>query len=84
MQYFIVDEYATEDNKGVYDSESSESISSVSLPHHQASQTIEKDLIMVKILIFYRYHLVTIVFLSINLAFPSFALGSHASPCLCF
>lgn len=49
-EYFIVDEYATEDNKGVYDSESSESISSVSLPHHQASQTIEKDLIMVHML----------------------------------
>lgn len=49
MKYFIVDEYTTEDNKDMSDSESTESLSSVS-PHHQASQTIEKDLIMVHML----------------------------------
>lgn len=43
----MVDDYTTEDSKGISDSESTESLSSVSLPHHQASQ-IEKDLLMVK------------------------------------
>ncbi|CAI8616723.1 unnamed protein product [Vicia faba] len=60
-EYSIVDEYttedskgisdneSTEDSKGISDSESTESLSSVSLPHHQASQ-IEKDLLMVHLL----------------------------------
>ncbi|MCI08466.1 putative serine/threonine-kinase GCN2-like protein, partial [Trifolium medium] len=49
--YFIVDEYTTEDNKGMSGSESTESLSSASSPHHQeASQTIEKDLMMVHML----------------------------------
>jgi len=82
MQYFIVDEYTTEDNKDMSDSESTESLSSVS-PHHQASQTIEKDLIMVKTqnLLLSASH--SRVMLNINFVFPSFASGSHASPCLC-
>lgn len=48
LQYFIVDEYTTEDNEGINETESSESLSSASLLHHQPSQTIEKDLIVVK------------------------------------
>lgn len=55
-QYFMVDGYTAEDNKGMYESESLESLSSASLPHHQASQTLEKDLIVVKLQI-YRYQL---------------------------
>jgi hypothetical protein len=83
MQYFIVDEYTTEDNKGMSGSESTESLSSASSPHHQeTSQTIEKDLIMVKNsnLLLSSCH--NKVMLNINLVFPP-ALGSHASPCLC-
>lgn len=57
LQYFIGDEYTTEDNEDMYGSESSESVSSAS-PRLQASQTVEKDLIMVKIKI-YHYQLVT-------------------------
>ncbi|KAH1220237.1 eIF-2-alpha kinase GCN2 [Glycine max] len=49
-EYFIVDEYTTEHNEGINESESSESLSSESLPHHQPSQTVEKDLIMVHML----------------------------------
>ncbi|KAI5390649.1 eIF-2-alpha kinase GCN2 isoform X1 [Lathyrus oleraceus] len=49
-EYLMVDEYTTEESKGISDSESTESLSSVSLPHHQASQIIEKDLIMVHLL----------------------------------
>ncbi|TKY67456.1 serine/threonine-protein kinase GCN2 [Spatholobus suberectus] len=49
-EYVIVDEYTTEDNEGINESESSESLSSASLPHHQPSQTVEKDLIMVHML----------------------------------
>lgn len=56
MQYFMLDEYTAEDNRGMYESKSSESLSSASLPHHQASQTLEKDLIVV-ILQIYRYQL---------------------------
>lgn len=48
LQDFIVDESTTEDNEGMYESESSESLLSASSTHHQASQTVEKDLIMVK------------------------------------
>ncbi|XP_058730031.1 eIF-2-alpha kinase GCN2 isoform X2 [Vicia villosa] len=48
-EYSMFDEYTTEDSKGISDSESTESLSSVSLPHHQASQ-IEKDLLMVHLL----------------------------------
>ncbi|CAK8575820.1 unnamed protein product [Lathyrus sativus] len=46
----MVDKYTTEDSNGISDSESTKSLSSVSLPHHQASQIIEKDLIMVHLL----------------------------------
>ncbi|XP_027353753.1 eIF-2-alpha kinase GCN2 isoform X2 [Abrus precatorius] len=49
-EYFIVDEYKAEDNEGMFKSESSDSQSSASLPHHQPSQTVEKDLIMVHML----------------------------------
>lgn len=49
MQSFMDDEYTAEDNKVMYESESSESLSSDSLPRHQASQTLEKDLIVVKL-----------------------------------
>ncbi|KAE9620442.1 hypothetical protein Lal_00019286 [Lupinus albus] len=43
----IGDDYATEDNEDMYASESS---STASLTHHQASQTVEKDLMMVHLL----------------------------------
>ncbi|XP_020236018.1 eIF-2-alpha kinase GCN2 isoform X2 [Cajanus cajan] len=49
-EYFVVDEYATEDNEGIKESKSFESLSSASLPHHQPSQTFERDLIMVHML----------------------------------
>lgn len=84
MQYFIVDECTTEDSEGMYDSESSESLSSASLAHNQASQTIEKDLVMVKLKILSLSACHMRILLSINLVFLPFALGSHASPCLCF
>ncbi|KAK7312406.1 hypothetical protein VNO77_36234 [Canavalia gladiata] len=45
-EFFIVDKYTAEDNEG----ESSESLSSASLPHHQPSETVEKDLMMVHML----------------------------------
>ncbi|XP_061357537.1 eIF-2-alpha kinase GCN2 isoform X2 [Gastrolobium bilobum] len=45
-EYFIVDEYTTDDNEGMYESESSESLSS----HHQPSEIVAKDLIMVHML----------------------------------
>jgi len=48
LQYFIVDEYATKDNEGINESESSEALPSDSLPHLQPSQTVEKDIMMVK------------------------------------
>ncbi|KAI4324306.1 hypothetical protein L6164_023858 [Bauhinia variegata] len=47
---FILDEYAIEDNEGIYGSESSKSESSASLVTNQATQTVEKDLIMVHLL----------------------------------
>ncbi|KAK7262583.1 hypothetical protein RJT34_30157 [Clitoria ternatea] len=49
-EYFAVDEYTTEDNEDMHASESSESLSFASLPHHQPSQTVERDLIMVHML----------------------------------
>jgi len=48
LQYFIVDKYTTEDNEGINESESPEALPSDSLPRPQSSQTIEKDILMVK------------------------------------
>jgi len=48
LQYFTVDEYAIEDNEGINESESSEAVPSDSSPHLQPSQTVEKDIMMVK------------------------------------
>ncbi|KAJ7980699.1 protein kinase family protein [Quillaja saponaria] len=47
---FILDQYMTDDDEGELGSESSESLSSVSLAPHQASQTVQKDLLMVHLL----------------------------------
>lgn len=52
LQDFIVNEYTTtEDNEGIYE----ESLSFASLAHHQACQTVEKDLIMVKLIYLYLF-----------------------------
>ncbi|XP_022634097.1 eIF-2-alpha kinase GCN2 isoform X2 [Vigna radiata var. radiata] len=49
-EYFIVDKYTTEDNDGINESESPKALPSDFLPHHQPSQTIEKDILMVHML----------------------------------